>query len=135
MTPYHVHYWVLEVHPRTAAIRSLDSVPLNFIVCYVFYPLLILACRKSRFSHPPPRSTLLYWTHSLPGTPLLLFLPWRLLARPLTPNPLLFPPLLPPRSLSLPSGLSLSVTTTAKTPARLADWWTICIGTELAASQ
>ena len=35
VTPYHVHYWVMEAHPKTAAIRSLDYVPLMFIVYYV----------------------------------------------------------------------------------------------------
>ena len=31
MTPQFVQYWVVEFQPRTAAIRSLDSVPLKFI--------------------------------------------------------------------------------------------------------
>ena len=41
VTPYRVHYRVVEFQPRTAAIRSLDAVPLKFIVNYVLYPPLI----------------------------------------------------------------------------------------------
>ena len=36
VTPKRVKYWVVEVHPRTAAITSLDSVPLKFIECYIY---------------------------------------------------------------------------------------------------
>ena len=48
MTLYHAHYWVVVLHPRTVAIRSLDSVPIIMLVHYFVTPPSITTCRHSR---------------------------------------------------------------------------------------
>ena len=75
VTPYHVHYWVVEVHPRTAAIRSLDCIPLKFIVCYVFVPSIDTGPSKvevqssSALLHSAPLDPLVTWDSSYPLPP------------------------------------------------------------------
>ena len=96
-------------------------------------PLHSAPLRSTPLHSTPIRSTPLHCNHSLPGTPPLLLLPRPCPARPLTPTP--FPPLLTLPFLALPSGISPSITTTAKKTAYLAARWPACIGLELAALQ
>ena len=70
VTLQHTHYWVVEFHPRTAAITSLDSVPLyvSLLLCFPcphFQTVVILGGFTL-----PLHSTLLHLTHSLHLTPL-----------------------------------------------------------------
>ena len=39
VTLYHAHYWVVEFHPRTAATRSLEYVPL-YVSLLLRFPVL-----------------------------------------------------------------------------------------------
>ena len=48
VTLYHANYWVVKFHPRTAAIRSIDSVPLYVSLLLRFPPSSIPVCRHSR---------------------------------------------------------------------------------------
>ena len=70
VTPYCVHYWVVEVHPRTAAIRSLESVPLKFIVCHVFVPdvdpclMKVEVQSSSALIHSTPLDRIALWDSS-----------------------------------------------------------------------
>ena len=65
VAPQHVHYWVVEFEPRTAAIRTLDSVPLNVIVttsvsavasCPMKVKLLVIIRPAPLCSNRPARS-------------------------------------------------------------------------------
>ena len=46
VTLYHAHCWVVEFHPRTAAIRSLDYVPLYVSFATSFTPSVIPTCHN-----------------------------------------------------------------------------------------
>ena len=115
----HVHYWVVEFHPITAAIRALDSVALYFEVFYtklslpdVFYTRCL-----SWWITLTLHSILLHLNRSLPKIPLLHPSP-RSLPRPTpllipVPTPIMF--LSPPPVSLLPPSLCRHVPTTAKT--------------------
>ena len=86
---YRVHYWVVEFQPRTAAMGTLDSVPLKLKVDTFCARLFSQPDEGQSVSLPPPRSTPLHWTRSRPGTPPSLCLPRSLPLRrlPLTLSP------------------------------------------------
>ena len=124
VTLNHAHYLLVEFYPRTAAIISLDSIPLyvSFILCFSlphFLPVVIWWGFNL-----PPHSTLLHSTHLLHSTPL----------HP-NPNPTLIP-LLPLTPFSSPPpSLCRPVPITAETPLLPAAKWTAHRGPELVASQ
>ena len=70
-TLYHDHFGVVEVHPRTAAIISLDSVTLYVgFPTTSFSPAVFFARRHSRGVTLPPHSTPLHSAPLEPLTPL-----------------------------------------------------------------
>ena len=96
VTPERVHYWVAEVHPITAAIRSLNSVLLKFIVCWVF--LLSV-------DPVPPKSEVQPSSALFLSAPLDPLAPWD------SSSPL--PPVAPSGSSSVSKSASVSVSAAA----------------------